>query len=338
MRVAFYSEPFHPLLGGMERFAEDIATGLSGLGIEVTLITTTSGAGDDGERFPFSVVRSSRFPEKVTAFHSADVVLLSGLTITGFTAALLARRPFLVVHHGAYRSPGSLRSAVTGGLKRLACRFTTNVSVSRALAREIGGRHMVIGNPYRDDVYRDLGLARRPNSFILCGRLVSEKGYDLAVAALAAVRDRRPDSTLTIVGSGPEQDALAALAARMGVSDAVAFAGPLPPEQLVKAYNRHVCSVIPSLCKESFGIVALEAGACGCELIVSDRGGLAEAAGPSARVVEPSVERLADAMLEASGGRERADRDECRKHLARHRREHVALRYARVLQTVRAGR
>ena len=71
------------------------------------------------------------------------------------------------------------------------------------------------------------------------GRLVEKKGFDVLLAALAEV----PDAVLTIVGDGPEREALGAAAA--GLGERVTFAGQLGREALDAAYAHADIAVFP---------------------------------------------------------------------------------------------
>ena len=129
----------------------------------------------------------------------------------------------------------------------------------------------------------DRGAARRhaalpPGPIVLfVGRLQPLKGADLAVRALAELHERR--ATLVIVGgpSGPDGAAevasLHALVAELGLDHRVRFVAPRPHDQLVDYYRAADVVVVPSH-TESFGLVALEAAACGTPVVAAEVGGL----------------------------------------------------------------
>jgi D-inositol-3-phosphate glycosyltransferase len=112
---------------------------------------------------------------------------------------------------------------------------------------------------------------------LFAGRIQPLKGVDVAVRTLAAVR--RHDARLWIVGgaSGPDGDRevarLRGLAADLGVEHRIRFVPP-QPHHLLSTYFRaaDVC-LVPSR-SESFGLVALEAAACGAPVVASAVGGL----------------------------------------------------------------
>jgi D-inositol-3-phosphate glycosyltransferase len=123
---------------------------------------------------------------------------------------------------------------------------------------------------------RSLGVARRP-VLLFVGRIQPLKGAELAVRSLAELADRR--AVLIIVGgpSGPEGEAelarLHALVDELGLRARVRFVAPQPHEELARYYQAADVCVMPSR-SESFGLVALEAAACGTPVVASDVGGL----------------------------------------------------------------
>lgn len=129
-----------------------------------------------------------------------------------------------------------------------------------------------------------LGIrARHLLAFV--GRLQALKAPDLAVRALAVLRDKRPDLgvELVVVGSPSgngfgEPQRLRTLAEALGVGHAVHFLSALPHAQLADVYRASDLLLMPSH-SESFGLVALEAQACGLPVLASRSGGLAHAVG-----------------------------------------------------------
>jgi D-inositol-3-phosphate glycosyltransferase len=128
----------------------------------------------------------------------------------------------------------------------------------------------------RDAAKRALGVAGHP-TLLFVGRIQRLKGADLAVRALAQLRDRR--SVLLVVGgpSGADGEAelarLRLLVDDLGLSARVRFVAPQPHERLVRYYQAADVCVVPSR-SESFGLVALEAAACGAPVVASNVGGL----------------------------------------------------------------
>jgi D-inositol-3-phosphate glycosyltransferase len=139
-----------------------------------------------------------------------------------------------------------------------------------------GVDHRVFFPSDRVAARRHVGLPPGP-MMLFVGRIQPLKGADLAVRALAELADRR--TTLVIVGgpSGPdgasEVDALHALVAELGLEHRVRFVAPRPHDQLADFYRAADVCVVPSR-TESFGLVALEAAACGTPVVAANVGGL----------------------------------------------------------------
>lgn len=187
-------------------------------------------------------------------------------------------------------------------------------------------RLAVIPNGLDTARMRDLGKPREPGLLLGVGRLAPVKGFELAIRALARLRDRGTDARLVLVGEDwGEQAHLAALAERCGVRDRVEFAGRAGPEQLLDLYNRAQLLLAPSR-YEAFGIAALEAVACGCPAVVADVGGLPEAGGAGGVAVPRDETAFADAIarLLASPGEMARLRRDGAEHAARHDWDRIA--------------
>jgi len=118
---------------------------------------------------------------------------------------------------------------------------------------------------------------------LLVGRLVYEKGFQLALDALPGVIERVGGVRFLVAGSGTHEAELKAQAQRLGLSEHGVFLGWIGDDALHSLYRIADLCVVPSI-YEPFGLVALEAMASGCPCIVADTGGLRE--------VVPSGERV----------------------------------------------
>jgi glycogen synthase len=110
---------------------------------------------------------------------------------------------------------------------------------------------------------------------LLVGRLVYEKGFQLALDALPEVIARVGDVRFLVAGSGTHEAKLKAQAERLGLSGHGTFLGWIGDDVLHSLYRIADLCVVPSI-YEPFGLVALEAMASGCPCIVADTGGLRE--------------------------------------------------------------
>lgn len=119
---------------------------------------------------------------------------------------------------------------------------------------------------------------------LLVGRLVYEKGFQLALEALVPIIERLdPPVRFLVAGSGTHEAELQAQAKELGLDAHGTFLGWIGDDVLHSLYRISDLCVIPSL-YEPFGLVALEAMASGCPCIVADTGGLREVVPPGERV------------------------------------------------------
>jgi glycogen(starch) synthase len=110
---------------------------------------------------------------------------------------------------------------------------------------------------------------------LFVGRLVYEKGFQLALDALPGVIARLQNVRFLVAGSGTHEADLRAQAERLGLSEHGSFLGWIGDDALHALYRIADLCVVPSI-YEPFGLVALEAMASGCPCIVADTGGLRE--------------------------------------------------------------
>lgn len=100
------------------------------------------------------------------------------------------------------------------------------------------------------------------------------KGVDVTLRALPAIADAFPSVKYLVIGRGDDQPRLAQLAVDLGVADRVIFAGFVPTESLADHYRLADAYIMPS--QEGFGIVYLEAMACGVPVLSGDNDGSAD--------------------------------------------------------------
>jgi glycogen(starch) synthase len=110
---------------------------------------------------------------------------------------------------------------------------------------------------------------------VLVGRLVYEKGFQLALEALPGLIERLGDVRFLVAGSGTHEQELRSQATELGLDAHGTFLGWIGDDVLHSLYRIADLCVVPSI-YEPFGLVALEAMASGCPCIVADTGGLRE--------------------------------------------------------------
>jgi glycogen(starch) synthase len=132
-----------------------------------------------------------------------------------------------------------------------------------------------------EPVADDLGALRaryaKPDErlVLLVGRLVYEKGFHLALDALAPVIKQLGNVRFVVAGTGTAEAELRRQAWRLGLHRKGVFLGWVGDDMLHSLYRIADMCIVPSI-YEPFGIVALEAMASGCLCVVADTGGLRE--------------------------------------------------------------
>ncbi len=110
---------------------------------------------------------------------------------------------------------------------------------------------------------------------LLVGRLVYEKGFHLALDALAPLVQRLGNVRFVVAGTGTAEAELKQQARRLGLTKFGTFLGWVGDDMLHSLYRVADLCIVPSI-YEPFGLVALEAMASGCLCVVADTGGLRE--------------------------------------------------------------
>ncbi len=330
MNILLCSVPFRPSVGGIETVSALLAEEFRRLGHAVTVVTQTRAEGPDPDPAPepYAVVRRPGPARLFELVRQADVVLHAQISLRLAWPLLLLRRPWVVAHHTWIPRAGAGRWA--GLVKFAVLRLARNVAVSRAVAATLPVHCPVIPNPYAHALFRHIGGIPRQRDLVFLGRLVSDKGVGLLLQALATLRERGLAPSVSIIGQGPEEARLRAQARQLGITGQVAFTGRLAGEELVRTLNAHRIVVVPSVWEEPFGLVALEALACGCIPLVAASGGLPEAAGPAGVVFARGdsaalAERLA--ALLARPAQAGPPDPAVLRHLEQHQPERVAAAY-----------
>lgn len=290
---------------------------------------------------PWMVQRVNAMAKEV----GADLVVLDPALPLGLIGPSLDL-PYDVVLHGAEvtvpgRIPGTKQ--LLGHVLRNARHIVAAGGYPAAEGEHAAGRTLPVTvvppgvdterfTPLTDAQRREarahFGIADDAELVVSISRLVPRKGFDTAIRAAALLAKSRPRLLLAIAGGGRDEARLKSLAARLKAP--VTFLGRVSNDDLPRLYGCADLSTM--LCRnrwggleqEGFGIVFLEAAACGVPQVAGDSGGAAEAVedGVSgvvvrrpddAREVALAIERLLDdPALRASmalAGRERAVRE-----------------------------
>lgn len=205
--------------------------------------------------------------------------------------ALTLRVPYVVTFHGGGHSSelrNRSRQAQRRLLRPLLRRAARLVAVARFEVEDYGAelgvppeRFALIPNG-TDLAFSSNGAGpgrEGPPVLATVGRLERYKGHHRVIEALPAVLERQPDATLLVVGSGPYEEDLRELAGRLGVEDSVRFTStPSDRPEAMAELLATVNLVVLMSEFETHPLVALEAAAAGCRLLVADSSGLGELA------------------------------------------------------------
>ena len=220
--------------------------------------------------------------------------------------------PFLVTSHGA--DLYSLRGRLLGTFKRSvtrACASMTVVSTAmEAEVQRLGMRPprlevLPMGVDLTDRFVPGATDQRRRDRLLFVGRLVPKKGLNHLLDAMPRVLAQRPDTSLAIVGFGPEEAALRAQVERLGLGAQVEFLGARPQGELPPLYRSAGLFVAPFVRdaagdQEGLPVALMEALACGCPVVAGDVAGMQDLLGSAANgvCVDPTdTEALAAAIL-----------------------------------------
>ena len=286
----------------------------------------------------------------------ADLVVLDPAVPLGLVGPSL-RLPYDLVLHGAEvtvpgRLPGSKQAL--GGVLRRARRVVSAGAYAAREAERAAGQSLPITvvppgvdvdrfHPLdvaeRDAARQHFGIPVDAELVVSISRLVPRKGFDVALQAAAALRTSRPNLVLAIAGGGRDERRLRRIAAETKAP--VSFLGRVSHDDLPRLYG---CGDIYSMAcrtrwggleQEGFGIVFVEAAACGVPQVAGDSGGAAEAVvdGVTGVVVKrPDQWRDVAAAIEGL-----LDDDAARARMATASRERAVAEFAYDVLAARLG-
>ncbi len=192
----------------------------------------------------------------------------------------------------------------------------------------------------RERARASLGLAQGAFVAVCTRRLVPRMGIDVLLDAWGSLAQQlAPGSQLLVVGDGPLRERLQERSREEPLRGSVRVTGRLSDEELVEAYRAADVAVVPTLALEGFGLVVLEAAACGTPSIVSDAGGLAEAALPldASLVVAPGDAAALAARLAGAARGELPSRARTREFSEGYSWPALAERHRRLYRGLLAG-
>ncbi|WP_031467684.1 glycosyltransferase family 4 protein [Sciscionella sediminilitoris] len=347
-RTLLVTNDFPPALGGIQSYVDELARRLDPASL-VVLGPHAEDAAEHDARLPFPVVRHTGMllptrpvlhtARRLLAEHDCRAVWFGAAAPLGLLAAPLRRagaRRIVASTHG-HEVGWSMLPGARSVLRRIgehtdAVTFVSHYTRSRiasAFGPATGFEYLppaVDTARFRPDplagkrIRLRLGLGEQ--RVVLClSRLVPRKGVDTLLAALPGVLAAAPDTVLLVAGTGRDTPRLRGLADRAGLGDRVVFAGAVPQSELADWYNAADVFAMPcrtrglGLDVEGFGMVFLEAAACGIPVVAGNSGGAPESVrtgetgftvdGRDTGAVTRAVLRALEARGMGAAGRER---------------------------------
>jgi glycosyltransferase involved in cell wall biosynthesis len=281
-----------PDAGGSEVHADECERRWADAGLDIVHRTSAAvGQPATAERNGYHVVRRgsrySVFPRTIASEltrrmgrYDALVEVMNGVP---FFSPVWCRRPrILFLHHvhgpmwdqilpGPFAALGrALEARVAPPIYRRGLTATPSEATREELIELGFAPERVVAVPNGTDPrFSPGGMRTERPSIVAVARLAPVKRFGLLLDAVATARERVPDLTLTIVGDGPERDALAAQALALGGDRWVEFAGRIDHDDLVDIYRRSWIVASASLA-EGWGLSLTEAAGCGTPAVATD--------------------------------------------------------------------
>lgn len=370
MRLLFVTQDFPPDIGGIQTYSWEVAHRLTDRAFSLHVVAPARpGAASLDAKGPFSISRVSGRPDllpltglfpvcRAAQHRKPDVALHAQWQTVG--TSVLARALTGWPRHIACAAHGrELLFNPFDGLPVLSALYShfrrwtlSQVDAALPVSRYTAGflramgvppqRLRVVPNGTDPDRFHPqpeasvrarLGL-EDCSVLLTVGRLVPRKGVDTVLRALPRVAENVPNVTYLVVGTGPDRERLERLARRLQIQDRVQFLGEVPHDELPDFYSAADLFVMPAREAppdvEGFGLVFLEANACGTPVVGARTGGIPDAiaegetgllvpAGAPTPLAETLTQLLTDpARLAALGerGRRRAVQEASWDHVA----------------------
>lgn len=306
LRIGFVSDGVYPFnKGGKERRLSEITQRLHRMGVEVHIYTMKWWDGEDtldldgvqlhaickrrslydGERrsiFQALLFGLATFKLLVAPMDVLDVDHIPYFPL--FTARMvcaLRRKHMVATWHEVWGKPywrsylGRL-APISAAIEWLAAHTPAEIiAVSKHTSGRLGAELGVTAPIHTIELGVDIAAIRAEQGSVLrsdilfAGRLLSHKNADLLLRAVALMKEYRPNIICRIVGEGPERSRLESLSSELALEHNVVFHDFLPGSAIYGVMKSAKVFVLPSV-REGFGVVVLEANACGLPVVTVD--------------------------------------------------------------------
>jgi len=204
MKILLCSYVFPPSVGGIETVSRILAEQFSRLGSTVTVVTHTPGEEFDGE---YRLFRRPSLRKLRELARGSDIIFQSNISLKTLLPLILARQPIVIAHHGRIARIDGTRGW-QDHLKRALLFRCSHVAISAMVAADLPVKSVTIADPFEPGEFADPEDGVRDKDIVFLGRLVSDKGCDLTLRALALLKQEGLHPSFTVIGDGPEMPAL----------------------------------------------------------------------------------------------------------------------------------
>ncbi len=305
MRILMVSKYYPPVWGGVESNAYYISTNLAKAGHQVTVLCSTFGK----EAPKTEKIKGVEVVRLRPQLYVGHVPVNEGLyreilrrdfdilhlhepnpfnNLKAYVCSLIKRKPYVITYHSDIETYSFLIKALYPFYRLLAkyllLRRAKVIMPTSPQYIELSDllpyfkkKCVVVPNGVDLKVYRPKPKKRKQRKTILfVGRLIYYKGLDYLLKAFASLAKDMKNVDLVLVGDGNLKDHLNKLVHSYGIERRVHFKSNLSNAEMIKEYQNADVFVLPSIHKtEAFGIVMLEAMACGTPVIGTDVSGTA---------------------------------------------------------------
>lgn len=313
MNILLLTYGLPPSTGGVQVYTQELATAMANLGHRISVVAPAiKGDLENDARMSFKTYRiPAVIPIREAAFFISGlllclkvrpkVILATVWLPCGVTALLLSRLlkiPYFVSAHGSEildqeNIANPLKNGIRknlGWLKRLVLAKAEKVFAVSNYTKQIliknenikDNKISVVFNGVDPLVYKlDGDNLRGRQTLLTVGRLEKYKGQKQVIEIMPAIVQKFPNAVYNIAGDGPEHDDLERTINELSLKKNVFLLGKVSADALIKLYqNCNVFVLYPQLTidnYEGFGLVYLEANACGKPVIASNTGGIRDA-------------------------------------------------------------
>lgn len=312
MRIAFVYDMVYPFkIGGVEKRIWEISRRLARDGNEVHIFALKVWDGPSdflregvhihgvGRKFPFHTGKSGRraiFPALWFSMalifpflHSGRFDVVDCQNFPYFhcfpvkVVSYLRKSPLVITWHEVWGTYWMEYMGSTGMIGIAIEKFVGNLSACHVAVSETTMEQLrttgmkrsisIVTNGVDIEKIRAIPPSSTRSEVIFAGRLIRDKHVDVLIGAISLLQKSYPDMRCIIIGKGPEEERLKAQVISENIEKNVEFVGFLKdPEDLIGLMKSSRVCVLPST-REGFGMVALEARACGIPVVTADHPG-----------------------------------------------------------------